>query len=83
MQVTFATFVRSVPNQLRWIVSWTHFDFVRNELAALATIYPQYVERILYKTRNYLLRGYILVVLTHITALDRLWGGDGTLTMWF
>ena len=29
MQVTFATFVRSVLNQLRWIVSWTHFDSVR------------------------------------------------------
>ena len=34
-------------------------------------------------TRKYTLRGYILGVLTHTTALDRLWGGDGTLTMWF
>ena len=34
-------------------------------------------------TRKYPLRGYILGVLTHTTALDRLWGGDGTLTMWF
>jgi len=24
----------------------------------------------------------VLGVLTHTTALDRLWGGDGTLTMW-
>ena len=30
-----------------------------------------------YKTK------YILGVLTHTTALDRLWGGDETLTMWF
>ena len=50
-------------------------------------------------TRKYPLRGYILVVLTHKTAWDRLWGGDlflrsyirkarsdwasVTLTMWF
>ena len=34
-------------------------------------------------TRKYPLRGYILGVLTHTTALDRLWGGDETLTMWF
>ena len=27
-------------------------------------------------TRKYLLRGYILGVLTHTTAWDRLWGGD-------
>ena len=33
-------------------------------------------------TRKYPLRGYILGVLTHTTALDRLWGGDETLTMW-
>ena len=35
------------------------------------------------ETRKYPLRGYILGVLTHTTALDRLWGGDETLTMWF
>ena len=34
-------------------------------------------------TRKYPLRRYILGVLTHTTALERLWGGDGTLTMWF
>ena len=34
-------------------------------------------------TRKYPLRGHILGVLTHTTALDRLWGGDDTLTMWF
>ena len=34
-------------------------------------------------TRKYPLRGYILGVLTHTTALDRLWGGDETLTKWF
>ena len=34
-------------------------------------------------TRKYPLRGYFLGVLTHTTALDRLWGGDETLTMWF
>ena len=27
-------------------------------------------------TRKYPLRGYILGVLTHTTAWDRLWGGD-------
>ena len=37
----------------------------------------------LLSTRKYPLRGYILGVLTHTTALDRLWGGDGTLTIWF
>ena len=31
-------------------------------------------------TRKYPLRGYILGVLTHTNALDRLWGGDETLT---
>ena len=31
---------------------------------------------ILYFTRKYPLRGYILGVLTHTTALDWLWGGD-------
>ena len=36
-----------------------------------------------YITRKYPLRGYILGVLTHTTTLDQLWGGDGTLTMWF
>ena len=34
-------------------------------------------------TRKYPLRGYILGVLKHTTALDRLLGGDETLTMWF
>ena len=34
-------------------------------------------------TRKYPPRGYILGVLTHTTALDRLWGVDETLTMWF
>ena len=28
------------------------------------------------ETRNYPLRGYILGVLAHTTALDQLWGGD-------
>ena len=31
------------------------------------------------RTRKYPLRGYILGVLTHTTALDRVWGGDETL----
>ena len=35
------------------------------------------------ETRKYPLRGYILGVLTHTTALDQPGGGDGTLTMWF
>ena len=34
-------------------------------------------------TRKYPLCEYILGVLTHTIALDRLWGGDETLTMWF
>ena len=39
---------------------------------------------ILGNTRMYPLSEYnILGVLTHTTALDRLWGGDETLTMWF
>ena len=33
---------------------------------------------VLYHTRKYPLRGYILGVLTHTTALDQLWGGDET-----
>ena len=33
--------------------------------------------------RKYPLRGYILGVLTHTTALDRLWGGDKTLNAYF
>ena len=37
----------------------------------------------LINTRKYPLRGYILGVLTHTTALDRLLGGDGTLTYGF
>ena len=37
----------------------------------------------LVQPRKYPLRGYILGVLTHTTALDRLWGGDETLIMWF
>ena len=36
-----------------------------------------------HNTRKYPLCGYILGVLTHTTALDRLWGGDETLTKWF
>ena len=32
-----------------------------------------------YVTRKYPLRRYILGVLTHTTAWDRLWGGDYTL----
>ena len=31
-------------------------------------------------TRKYPFRGYFLGALTHTTALDRLWGGDETLT---
>ena len=34
-------------------------------------------------TRKYPLRGYILGVLAYTTALERLWGDDETLTMWF
>ena len=33
--------------------------------------------------RKYPLCGYILDVLTHTTAKDRLWGGDETLNMYF
>ena len=43
----------------------------------------RFLKVIIYITRKYLLRGYILGVLTHTTALDRLWEGDETLTMWF
>ena len=32
-------------------------------------------------TRKYPLRGYILGVLTHKTALDQHWGGDETLRL--
>ena len=41
------------------------------------------IGNVIEKTRKYPLRGYLLGVLTHTTALDRLWGGDGTPTMWF
>ena len=34
-------------------------------------------------TRKYPLRGYILGVLAHTTALDRLWGGAETLEWQF
>ena len=34
-------------------------------------------------TRKYPLRGYILGVLTHKTALDQHWGGDETLKCGF
>ena len=34
---------------------------------------------VFFLTRKYPLRGYILGVLKHTTALDRLWGGDKTL----
>ena len=33
-------------------------------------------------TRKYPLRGYILGVLTHTTALDQLWGGDKTMNIY-
>ena len=46
-------------------------------------IFEQEKPKVLDLTRKYPLRGYILGVLTHTTALDRLWGGDETLTMWF
>ena len=36
----------------------------------------------LYYTRKYPLRGNILGVLTHTTALDRLWEGDKILEVW-
>ena len=35
----------------------------------------------LYETRKYPLRGYILGVLTHTTALDQHWGGDEILKL--
>ena len=36
----------------------------------------------LFFTRKYLLRGYILCVLTHTTALDQIWSGDILLKMY-
>ena len=39
----------------------------------------KWYENEIVNTRKYPLRGYILGVLTHTTALDRLWGGDETL----
>ena len=52
---------------------------------AITSIYMRAVDRtiLLRYTRKYPLRGYILGVLTHTTALDRLWGGDEPLNMWF
>ena len=47
------------------------------------TVLDKYFQNKIAITRNYPLRGYIQGVLTHTTAWDRLWGGDGTLTMWF
>ena len=43
----------------------------RNNFWETKTVLVQF-----YLTRKYPLRGYILVVLTHTTAWDRLWGGD-------
>ena len=42
-----------------------------------------YIDLAVLYTRKYPMRRYILGVLTHTTALDRLWGGDETLTKWF
>ena len=36
----------------------------------------------LFDTRKYPLRGYILGVLTHTTAWDRLWGGNVSLRLY-
>ena len=47
---------------------------------------PTYLEMkafVFENTRKNPLRGYIIGVLTHTAALDRLLGGDETLTMWF
>ena len=46
---------------------------------SFADTQAQYTERTLDKTRKYPLRGYILGVLKHTTAWDRLWEGDETL----
>ena len=47
------------------------------------TIKIDCIQYIFVFTRKYPLRRYILGVLMHTTALDQLWGGDETLTMWF
>ena len=42
-------------------------------------IFEQEKPKVLDLTRKYPLRGYILGVLTHTTALDQLWGNDESL----
>ena len=54
-----------------------------NVSVSLRCMFNSFIGFIILITRKYPLRGYILGVLTHTTALDRLWGGDETLTMWF
>ena len=51
---------------------------------AIFFIVVQGVDRVIltfFVTRKYLLRGYILGVLTHTTAWDQNWGGDETLKL--
>ena len=54
--------------------------YTKTEIQISDAILWKVLRKIFY-TRKYPLRGYILGVLTHTTALDRLWGGDETLTM--
>ena len=58
-------------------IPWTSYTMARNRFFSSLIIWNSV------STRKYPLRGYILGVLTHTTALDRLWEGDETLTMWF
>ena len=50
-----------------------HCDYFRENYMRAHTF--SYISLYIY-TRKYPLRGYILGVLTHTTAWDRLWGGD-------
>ena len=62
-------------------------SFLPDNMNLLHTSFPlnpmEEYRYVLDNTRKYPLRGYILGVLTHTTALDRLRGSDETLTMWF
>ena len=60
-------------------IFWTHEIKIYEKNCPFKNTNPLIIEL----TRKYPLRGYFLGVLTHTTALDRLWGGDETLTMWF
>ena len=71
-----------------WFLTMKFYQVTEGHIGRLVVVTTAYgnitiLMMSFYTTRKYPLRGYILGVLTHTTALDRFWGGDGTLSMWF